>query len=115
MRINTEYLIDCILESFDNDFEYRKSSAIYFRKHGHGIHLDRLTTPEERHIAHYYHLTDSNAETLYQLCHILQLTEEETKRLYSITRAMKRWYEETAWQCSIPGSLVERIEKYVFE
>lgn len=114
INLNMDRLMDMMIEADNAAFDYYKSSKDYYRKHGYGVHLDRATTEEEKHIVYAYHSNDKSNEIVWSIVQVIGLDREQENRLRAAYRAVKRWYEkETKWQRCLPDGLIERIEKFV--
>ena len=114
INLNMDRLMDMMMEADNATFDYNNSSKVYYKKHGHGVHLDRATTAEEKHIVYAYHSNDKSNEIVWSIIQVLGFDSEQENRLRAAYRAVKRWYEkETKWQRCLPDDLIERIEKFV--
>ena len=114
--INIERLIDLVLENSSDVYDYRKSCAVYFKKHGHGVWLDvdKATTPEERHIKYTYHASDRSNSSILAIAEVLAMDRDQIERMYCAARAVNRWYETTRWEKLLPYELKQRLEAYIF-
>lgn len=113
-KINVDRLLDMIIEEFDSTSDYCKSSAIYYKNHGHGVSIDRAFTKEERHIAYAYHADDRERTVSRTAFEILGLNIDQIGRAYNAARAVKRWYNRTNWERLLPHDLIDRIENYIY-
>ena len=112
--INIDRLIDLVLENSNDTYDYRKSSAVYFKAHGHGAWLDKATAPEEKHIAYTYHSSDRSYTSVLAVCEVLMMDREQIERMYCAARAVNRWYQRTNWEKSLPYDLKRRLESWIF-
>ena len=112
--INIDRLIDLVLENSNDTYDYHKSSAVYRRQHGHGVSLDKVTTPEEKHIAYAYHSSDRSYSSVLAVTEILLMDREQIERMYCAARAMNRWYEATNWERLPSQELTQKLERYIF-
>lgn len=112
--INIDRLIDLVLENSNDTYDYHRSSAIYRRQHGHGVSLDKVTTPEEKHIAYTYHTSDRSCTSVIAVCEVLMMDREQIERLYCAARAMNKWYKATNWERLPSQELQQRLEQYIF-
>jgi len=107
-------MMDFMMEADAATFDYCKSSKVYFKKHGHGVYLDKASTPEEKHIDYDYHEDQRTNDIVWSIIECLGFDQDQRRRLMSAEKALKRWYEkETKWQRLPPENLLERIGKFV--
>lgn len=114
--INIDRLMDLILENSSDTYDYRKSSAVYFKAHGHGVWFDNATvpTPEEKHIDYTYHASDRSYSNVLAVCEVLMMDREQIERMYCAARAVNRWYQRTNWERLLPHDLKRRLESWIF-
>lgn len=112
--INIDRLMDLVLENSNDTYDYLKSSAAYFKKHGHGVNLDKVKTPEERHINYMYHASDRSYSCVLAIAEVLLMDRGQIERMYCAARAVNRWYEMSRWEKCLPDELKQRLEDYVF-
>lgn len=112
--INIDRLMDLVLENSSDTYDYHKSSAVYYRAHGHGVMLDKATTPEEKHIAYTYHSSDRSYTSVLAVCEVLMMDREQIERMYCAARAVNKWYQRTNWERLLPDSLRKRLESWIF-
>ena len=114
VNFNMSRLIDLCMEADNAAADSEKSSKDYYKKHGHGVCLDKLKTPEERHIAYAYNEEVKTRDAVMSIIEVLNFDEEQCKRLWASCRAMTRWYEkETEWQRIPPQELIDRLSVFV--
>lgn len=111
--MNIDRLIDFMIERDDADFDYTVSSKRYYKKHGHGVNLDRAKTHEECHIEYAYHALERAHDTVYGIFEVLGLDTEQRERAYAAGRFMKRWYESTKWERLPSHETLERVWDYI--
>lgn len=112
--INIDRLMDLVLENSSDTYDYRKSSAVYYRAHGHGVNLDKATTPEEKHIAYVHHSSDRSYTSVLAVCEVLMMDMEQIERMYCAARAVNKWYQRTNWEKLMSHELKRRLENYIF-
>ena len=112
--INIDRLMDLVLENSNDTYDYHKSSAVYFKAHGYGVRLDKVTTPEEKHIAYTYHSSDRSYTSVLAVCEVLMMDRKQIERMYCAARAVNRWYQRTNWERLMPQDLKRRLESYIF-
>lgn len=112
--INIDRLMDLVLENRSDTYDYRKSCAVYFKAHGHGVWLDKATTPEEKHIAYTHHSSDRSYTSILAICEVLMMEREQIERMYCAARAVNRWYQRTNWERLLPYDLERRLESWIF-
>ena len=114
--INTERLVDYVIQSNEESFDYHRSSAIYIKSHGHGVFLNdgRKLSKDEEHIRYAYHSSQAADDSVYAICEVLNLDKEGRSRLYSAARAVSRWYRRTNYERCLPDSLLDDLTKFIF-
>ena len=115
MKINTEYLLDAVIEWRDAKNEYYHASKKHYAKYGYGVNIDRPRDDEQKHIAWAYREESSAWRMLDAVMTVTDLDRDERERAYSAARALVRWYIKTKWERIPPASLVEALEKYISE
>lgn len=112
--INIDRLMDLVLENNSDTYDYRKSSAAYHRTHGHGVWLNKATTPEEKHIVYTYHSSDRSHSNILAVAEVLMMDREQIERMYCAARAVSKWYQRTNWERLLPYDLKRRLESWIF-
>ena len=111
MRIDR--VMDYVIEWMDENEDYTKSSRVYYRKHGHGVNLDRTTTPEEKHIVFEYHAESSANHAVFVITECMGWNAEQVCRMYATARALRKWYNRTRWERLPSEEMYNRIERFV--
>lgn len=121
--ISVDRLIDFVMEWFDANNDYIKSSRAYYKKYHYGVCLNYVgryaeTTEQEKeelHIQYAYEYEMKTNGCLSALMEVLKMDVDTINRLYSAGRFMKKWYEKTNWERLPSAELEYRIYKYIFE
>lgn len=116
MKVNIDRLLDIVIEYFDSEDDYHRSSKKYREEHGHGVFFDsgRQLTKEEKHIEYAYHNNTAMYDVVSYICDVLNLDSSRKENLYKAGRAARKWYVKTNWETCIPFAMLDQFEQYIF-
>ena len=113
MKINIDRAIDAAREANSAYFDYAHASKVYYKKHGHGVNLDRIKTEEESRINWYRIMNDRASDALYMVCEVLDMSKAQRARLNTMARAFERWYNRTGWERLPSEDLLNRAHRFI--
>lgn len=111
--MNIERFLDVINEANDACNDYRRSSARYYRDHGHGVRLDAPKTQEERHIAYAFQYDHTEESVVMGIFDVLGFDSDQRERAYSAARAIRRWYNDTDWLFLPKREMLDALMRYI--
>ena len=102
-----------MLEAMDSERYYRHSSAVFYKKHGHGVNMEMAKTNEEKNIVYAWYRREAGWEAVSSIRDILGFGEVENSRLNAVARAVRKWYESTGYKQLLPELLQKRILVFI--
>lgn len=113
--MNKERIFDAVLECFDAEEHYKRTSAEYRKKHGFGACIDvrRGLTEEVARIRDALEHSQKEYEKTVLLIEVFRLDAEQTARLYTASRFLRKWYKKTDWQFCPSADLINSLWAFV--